>query len=117
MRLDAGDIALLPFPYADLTTTKRRPTLVLTPASYHQAHPDAVVAYMTSQPQRGPWTLRIDADDLASGRIPLDSWVRVDRLATVDRRLVRRVAGRVRPEALAHARGKLLRLLGARPHR
>ncbi len=43
-----GDVVLLPFPFADLTTTKVRPALVLSSPLYHKSEPDIIVAALTS---------------------------------------------------------------------
>ena len=38
--LRRGDAALVPFPFADLTTTKRRPAVVISGAAYHRTKMD-----------------------------------------------------------------------------
>jgi mRNA-degrading endonuclease toxin of MazEF toxin-antitoxin module len=43
-----GDVVLLPFPFADLTSTKVRPALVLSSSLYHKSEPDIIVAAITS---------------------------------------------------------------------
>ncbi|MBI4412089.1 MAG: type II toxin-antitoxin system PemK/MazF family toxin [Deltaproteobacteria bacterium] len=44
-----ADIVLVPFPFADLSTTKRRPALVLTTVSSEKLPPLSVIAMITSQ--------------------------------------------------------------------
>ena len=44
-----GDILLVPFPFTDQTTTKQRPAVVLSSASYNQSHPDLILAPITSK--------------------------------------------------------------------
>lgn len=46
-----GDIVLVPFPFTDQTTQKKRPAVVISSAAYHQAHPDLIVMAITSQMQ------------------------------------------------------------------
>lgn len=111
MPLEAGDLVLVPFPHTDLTSGKKRPALVLTSAAYNASSPDAVVAYVTSQPQEGPWSVPIADADLASGSLVKPSWVRVDRLATFDQRLVRNVAAKLRGARLEEVRARLRKLL------
>ncbi|MYH11047.1 MAG: type II toxin-antitoxin system PemK/MazF family toxin, partial [Gemmatimonadales bacterium] len=43
-----GDIVLVSFPFTDLTSTKRRPALVLSPDSFNAAGVDLVLAAVTS---------------------------------------------------------------------
>ena len=43
-----GDIVLASFPFTDLTSSKRRPALVLSPDSFNAAGEDLVLAAVTS---------------------------------------------------------------------
>lgn len=111
MTLEAGDLVLVPFPHTDLTGGKQRPSLVLTRASYNAGSPDAVVAFVTSKPQEGPWSVPLVATDLSAGALVKPSWVRVDRLATLDQRLVRKVAARIGEKRLEEVRERVRSLL------
>lgn len=42
------DIILVPFPFTDLSTSKKRPALVVSPEIYNEGH-DLVIAFITSQ--------------------------------------------------------------------
>src|SRR6266478_9744737 len=44
-----GDVVLVPFPFTDLSATKQRPALVLSPERLNKVRPDLVVAAITSQ--------------------------------------------------------------------
>lgn len=44
-----GDIVLVPFPFTDLSDSKKRPAVVISSAAYHQARPDLIVMAVTSQ--------------------------------------------------------------------
>ncbi|MHB8634157.1 MAG: type II toxin-antitoxin system PemK/MazF family toxin [Thermoplasmatota archaeon] len=112
MTLDAGDLVLIPFPHTDLARGKQRPALVLTSKDYNAGSPDMIVAFVTSQPQTGPWSEPILAADLAAGNLLKPSWVRTDRLATVEQRIVRKVAGRLGEARMAAVRRRLRDLLG-----
>jgi mRNA interferase MazF len=61
---EAGDLVLLPFPFSDLTSMKRRPVLLLTAPD---AHGDFVACPVTS---RAGWlhVRLLSPDDLAEGR-------------------------------------------------
>ncbi len=51
-RYKAGHIVLVRFPFADLTTTKKRPGLVVSPLAFTARQGDVVVLAITSQPQK-----------------------------------------------------------------
>ncbi len=42
------DIVLVPFPFTDLKTTKKRPALVISPDNYNKGY-DLVILFITSQ--------------------------------------------------------------------
>jgi mRNA interferase MazF len=45
-----GDIVLVPVPFTDLSSRKRRPVVVLSANAYNDAAPDVIVVAMTSNP-------------------------------------------------------------------
>jgi len=48
-RYRRGDIVLVPFPFTDLSSSKRRPALVISPDAFNDQTADLVVAAITSQ--------------------------------------------------------------------
>jgi mRNA interferase MazF len=44
-----GDVVLVPFPFTDQTTTKKRPAVVVSSASYNISRPDLILMAVTSQ--------------------------------------------------------------------
>ncbi len=44
-----GDIILVPFPFTDQSTTKKRPAVVVSSKQYNQQRPDLVLMAVTSQ--------------------------------------------------------------------
>lgn len=47
---DSGDIVLVQYPFTDLTASKRRPAVILSPRNYVARFGDVVVMPLTSQP-------------------------------------------------------------------
>ncbi len=46
---ERGDIVIVPFPFTDQTTTKKRPAVVISSNSYNTTSPDIVIMAITSQ--------------------------------------------------------------------
>jgi mRNA interferase MazF len=46
---DFGDVVLVPFPFTDQTTTKRRPAIVISSPAYNHQRPDVIPMAVTSQ--------------------------------------------------------------------
>ncbi len=99
MMLERGDLLLVPFPFTDLSAAKRRPVLALTaPDSYG----DFIALPVTSRPQ-AEYGLALTASDLTQGRLPAPSWVRIDRIVTLNAGLVAKVIGHVTDRILTTA--------------
>ncbi len=48
-RFEFGDIILVPFPFTDQSTTKKRPAVVVSTKPYNQQRPDLIIMAVTSQ--------------------------------------------------------------------
>jgi mRNA interferase MazF len=83
MRPRQGDIVLIPVPFTDLSSRKRRPVIVVSSSTYNSAGPDMIVVAMTSNPSPTPWSFRIESTDLEDGRLNRPGTVRVDRIYTL----------------------------------
>ena len=44
-----GDIVLVPFPFTDQSTTKKRPAVVINSVAYSTERPDVIIMAITSQ--------------------------------------------------------------------
>lgn len=101
MRLEQGDLVLVPFPFTDLTSSKTRPALVLSGAGYNARSRDVVVCGVTSNLAHAAHSVLVEQRDLARGRLAATSRVKVDKVATLQQALVRRKVGAVKPAVLA----------------
>ena len=97
--LRRGDVVLVSFPFTDLSGRKVRPALIVGRPSGS----DLIVAFITSQFPSGTTAPVSQAEyllDLTDPEFPItglksSSVVRLDKLATLDRRIVHRRLGRV----------------------
>jgi mRNA interferase MazF len=78
-RYRRGDIVLVSFPFTDLTSSKRRPALVVSPDSFNQAMQDVVLAAITSQGVEDS-ALTIDPTDCVDGILPKKSIIKPAKL-------------------------------------
>ena len=87
-----GTIVLVPFPFTDLSSAKVRPALIVT----RDDHPgdDIILCFITSRIEEGnPVQLLIDADK--STGLKIRSSVRLDKIATLEKKIVLGELGRV----------------------
>ena len=103
----AGDVVIVPFPFSNLTDTKRRPALVLASLDGN----DVVLCMITSQSIHDRYAIPLAAQDFASGSLPVASNIRPSRIFTADAGIIVRVVGRLREEKLSQVRKSLTQLL------
>ncbi len=107
-----GDIVLIPVPFTDLTSQKRRPVIVISNDAYHWSCSDMVVVAMTSNPTVTPYSFTVTSADLASGALNRPGTVRVDKLYTLANSLIVKTFGRVNDATLERIRKLLVNLTG-----
>lgn len=95
----AGDVVIIPFPQTDLKVGKARPALVLVDLPGD----DLILSQITSQARFDGFSIALNAADFAKGSLPLASFVRPNRLFTVEQAVIIRMAGRVKPAKLQEA--------------
>lgn len=96
---ERGNLLLVPFPFSDLSATKRRPVLALTnPDGYG----DFIALPVTSRPQ-AEFGIPLGAADMIRGVLPAVSWIRFDRIVTLNVSLVVKSVGHVSDRVLAEA--------------
>jgi len=98
-RYRRGDIVLVSFPFTDLSSSKRRPALVVSPDSFNEATPDLVLAAITSKVAEDT-ALTIDEDDCVDGTLPKTSALKPTKLFTIHSTLVLKKVCALRREKL-----------------
>lgn len=109
---EAFDVVVVPFPFTDKATTRRRPALVLSSHSrFNGATGQAVMAMITSA-RNSDWPLDTEIRDLDTAGLPSPSIVRM-KLFTLDTRFVLRKAGHLEGEDRERVYLALKRLMPA----
>lgn len=85
------DVVVVPFPFTDRDTGKRRPALILSNDSFNQTTQHSVLAMITSAEQSS-WPGDYPIKDLELAGLPTECLVRL-KLFTLDHRLIIRKAG------------------------
>ena len=99
-RYRRGDIVLVSFPFTDLSSSKRRPALVVSPDSFNQAMQDVVLAAITSQGVADN-ALTIEPGDCVDGILQKKSVVMPAKLFTMHTALVLKKICTLGPEKLS----------------
>ncbi|MCL1882342.1 MAG: type II toxin-antitoxin system PemK/MazF family toxin [Defluviitaleaceae bacterium] len=91
-----GDVVVLPFPFSDLSSSKRRPALVVAIASAD----DVILAQITSSSFSDSYAVELADTDFSSGGLSVASNIRPNKLFTADVSIISYKAGNVKAEKL-----------------
>lgn len=89
------DVALVPFPFSDLTTVKKRPCLILCVLHPKGIQTHYVVSMMTSSLSRIEFPHDVALEDWKKAGLPKKTVVRLAKLVTIDGSLVKKRIGRI----------------------
>jgi mRNA interferase MazF len=93
-----GEIVLLPVPFSDLSSVKRRPVLVISNTSHNCTNSDMIVVAITSNMQQNG--IVIETKDLLAGELPKKSLIRCDKIYTLEQCIVIKQIGIVSESVL-----------------
>jgi mRNA interferase MazF len=94
MTFNRFDVVVVPFPFTDRSSTKRRPALVLSDARCFNKQVGQSVLAMITSAQNSDWPLDVEIADLDMAGLTSASVVRM-KLFTLDDRLIIRQAGQL----------------------
>lgn len=102
-----GDIVVVPFPFSNLSTSKRRPALVLIALP----GPDVVLCQITSKQWVGDYSFELNSKDFVQGGLDKVSYVRVTRIFTAEKSIVLRKVGKLKEERMSTIMRSIITLL------
>jgi mRNA interferase MazF len=102
-----GDVVVIPFPFSDLTNSKRRPALVLA----ELAGDDLILCQITSKAVRDEYAVPLLTQDFQDGNLNQDSNIRPNRLFTADASIIVYKAGTINNNKLDMAIDKTIEIL------
>ncbi|TLV00827.1 type II toxin-antitoxin system PemK/MazF family toxin [Dyadobacter luticola] len=102
-----GEVVVIPFPFSDLSGSKRRPALVLADLSGD----DILLCQITSQSARDPYSVPLVSNDFIGGSLPVNSFIRPTRIFTADKNIIVRKAGLVNSKVVNVVTQKIIDLL------
>ena len=101
-----GEVVVIPFPQTDLQVGKRRPALVVADVKGD----DLILCQITSQSHRDSYSVALTSGDFEHGRLHGHSFVRSNRLFTVDQGVIVYTAAKVKASKLEEVRSKIREL-------
>ena len=102
------ETVLIPIPFSDLKSARRRPVIVNSNNLYNQKTEDIVVVAVTSNLEKKDYTILITQDDMEEGSLPKDSMIRVDKIYSLSQLIVVKRLGKVKQKTFEETVVELL---------
>ena len=104
-----GDVVIVPFPFSDLSTTKKRPALVIAALSGE----DVILCQITSKAIKDKNAISLIDSDFESGTLQQESNIRPNRLFTADSSLILSSVGHVKRAKMTTVINKIIDIIKA----
>jgi mRNA interferase MazF len=79
------DVVLIPFPYSDLTLSKKRPALIISNERINKMQ-DRICCLITTKPHKDD--LKINDESLEEGNLPFKSFIKPHRIFTIEENII-----------------------------
>ena len=109
-QFEFGEVALVPFPFTDLSQTKKRPVLIISNSDYTSASEDVVCCAITSNIVNTSYSILLETKDMIRGSIPLTSRIKCAKIFTLEKSLFIKKMGKVNPGIASQVKESLARL-------
>ncbi len=107
---DKGDVVLLPFPFTNLKTTKKRPGLIFSPRLYNLSG-DSTILFMTSNVSAVPREGDVQLAHYVAAGLPKPTLVRM-KFITIANGLILKKLGTIEESDLKKVKAQVMRLMG-----
>ena len=101
-----GDVVVVPFPFSDLSASKKRPALVAANLSGD----DVILCQITSEARSDEYSILLSSRDFAQGNLNLTSRARPNRLFTADKSIILYKAGSLKKKKIAEVEQAIIRI-------
>ncbi len=101
-----GDIVVLPFPFSDLSKSRKRPALVVA----NLQGDDFILAQITSEARIDDYSITLISDEFKQGSLNLTSMIRPNRLFTADKSIILYKAGSLKDSKIKEVEKELIKI-------
>jgi mRNA interferase MazF len=108
---EQGEIVVVPFPFSDLSNVKQRPVLILSKSMDNKKFDDLITCGITSNLKFVPHSVLIDNNDLETGKIPAKSVIKVDKLFTLNKNVIRKKIAKLNENVFLEVKKEFFNLI------
>lgn len=98
-----GDVVVTPFPFTDLSSSKKRPALVVATLQGD----DVVLCAITSQSVSDTYAIALQDEHFETGNLRQESNIRPNRLFTADGNVILYRVGKISDDKLREVKSKI----------
>ncbi len=106
-RFIKGDIVVIPFPFSDLSGSKKRPALVLA----NLQGDDITLCQITSQQIKDKYAIAIEYNDFKTNKLTVPSNIRPNRIFTADKEIIIKKAASLNEAVVNNVIQKIITIL------
>lgn len=106
-RLVKGDVVVLPFPFSDLSASKKRPAVVVATLTGD----DIICCQITSEARFDDYAIVLNNTDFQEGSLQQTSMIRPNRLFTADRSIILYKTGMLKGKKVQEVESGLVKIL------
>ena len=104
-----GEVVVVPFPFSDLSASKKRPALVVAALTGD----DVILCQITSKTISDSYGVPLANTDFKTGTLHQDSNIRPNRLFTADSNIILYRAGVLTPSKIKEVVAKIVEIVSA----
>jgi mRNA interferase MazF len=108
-RFVKGDVVVVPFPFSDITQSKRRPAVVIASLDGD----DVILCQITSKMIKDKYALALEDTEFEAGGLKQSSSIRPNRIFTADSHIILYRIGKLRVEKISEIIDRVIEIVKA----
>lgn len=104
-----GELVVVPFPFSDLSTSKKRPALVLA----NLRGDDIILGQITSNLNNSKYYISISNKDLQEGSLAHNSIIKTNKLFTADKSIILYSLGKLKQNKIKQVQNNLISIFSS----
>lgn len=106
-RFIKGEVVVIPFPFSDLSNSKKRPALVIADLQGD----DIILCQITSAERHDSYSIHLSSSDFDSGGLNIESKVRPNKIFTADSNIIISKKGKISSPKIHEVIEKIIDIL------
>ena len=104
---EKGDIVVIPFPFTDLSATKKRPALIVAKLQGD----DLIVCQITGQIKKDAYIMELNDSDIMGGTLDGASYIRTSKIFTADKTIINYKIGKLNSNKIKEVEDKIIKII------